>query len=102
MFRQLRMKGLGRRRAMLRRWKKEVFLTLFMCDLKESVGSMMMPRFLTRGEGVTVTIDAKGEVLGGGDDGFWAEDDNFSFIAIEFEELVVHPGFDVRETVGES
>ena len=39
----------GRRRAMLQRWKKDVFLTLFMCDLKESVGSMMMPRFLTRG-----------------------------------------------------
>ena len=38
---------------MLWRWKKDVFLTLFMCDLKESVGSMMMPRFLTRGEGVT-------------------------------------------------
>ena len=43
----------GQRRAMLQRWKKDVFLTLFMCDLKESVGSMMMPRFLTRGEGVT-------------------------------------------------
>ena len=42
----------SRRRAMLR-CKKDVFLTLFMCDLKESVGSMMMPRFLTRGEGVT-------------------------------------------------
>ena len=38
---------------MLRRWNKDVFLTLFMCDLKESVGSMIMPRFLTRGEGVT-------------------------------------------------
>ena len=44
---------LGRRYAMLRRWKKDVFLTLFMCDLKESVGSMMMPRFGTRGEAVT-------------------------------------------------
>ena len=33
---------------------------------------------------------------------FWAEDDPFSFIAVEFEEVVVHPGFDVRETVGES
>ena len=43
----------GRRRAMLRSWMKDVFLTLFMWDLKESVGSMMMPRFLTRGEGVT-------------------------------------------------
>ena len=43
----------GRRRAMLRRWNKDVFLTLFMCALKESLGSMMMPRFLTRGEGVT-------------------------------------------------
>ena len=43
----------GQRRAMLRRWKKDVFLTLFMCDFKESVGSMMMPRFLTRGKGVT-------------------------------------------------
>ena len=41
----------GRRRAILRRWKKNVFMTLFKCDLKESVGSMMMPRFLTRGEG---------------------------------------------------
>ena len=48
----------GRRRAMLRRWKKDVFLTLFMCDLKESVGSMMIPRFLTRGDGMTVTINA--------------------------------------------
>ena len=38
---------------MLLRWKKDVFLTLFIYDLKESVGSMMMPRFLTRGEGVT-------------------------------------------------
>ena len=38
----------GRRRAMLRRWKKDVFLTLFMF-----VGPMMIPRFLTRGEGVT-------------------------------------------------
>ena len=28
--------------------------------------------------------------------------DNFSFIAVEFEEDVVHPGFDVRETVAES
>ena len=43
----------GQRRAMLRRWKKDVFLTLFMCDLKESVGSMMMPRFLQGGKGVT-------------------------------------------------
>ena len=43
----------GRRHAMLQRWKKDVFRTLFMCDLKESVGFMMMPRFLTRGEGVT-------------------------------------------------
>ena len=50
----------GQRRTMLRRWKKDVFLTLFMCDLKESVGSMMMPRFLTRGGGSDrVTIDAK-------------------------------------------
>ena len=47
----------GRRHAMLRRWKKDVFLMLFMCDLKESVGSMMMPRFLTRGD--RVTIDAE-------------------------------------------
>ena len=29
-----------------------------------------------------VTIDAKKEVLGGGDDVFWAEDDNFSFIVL--------------------
>ena len=43
----------GRRRAMLQRWKKDFFLMLFMCDLKESVGSMMMPRFGTRGEAVT-------------------------------------------------
>ena len=49
---------MGRRRAMLRRWKKDVFLTLFMFDLKESVGSMMIPRFLTRGDGMTVTINA--------------------------------------------
>ena len=42
----------GRRFAMLRR-RKDAFLTLFMCDLNASVGSMMMPRFLTRGEGVT-------------------------------------------------
>ena len=34
--------------------------------------------------------------------GFWAKDYDFSFIAVEFEEVVVHPGFDVRETVGES
>ena len=33
---------------------------------------------------------------------FWAEDDNFSFIAVEFEEVVVHPGLDVFETIGES
>ena len=49
-----------------------------------------------------MTIDAKCEVLGGGADGFWAQDDHFSFIAVEFEEVVVHPGFDVSETVGES
>ena len=48
----------GRRRAILRRWKKDVFLTLFMCDLKQSVGSMRMLRFLTRG-GDRVTIDAE-------------------------------------------
>ena len=35
----------GRLRAMLQRWKKDVFLTLFMCALKESVGSIMMLRY---------------------------------------------------------
>ena len=44
----------GRRRAMFRRWKNDILVTLFMCDLKESVESMIMPRFLTEGEGVTV------------------------------------------------
>lgn len=43
----------GRRRAIFRRWKKDVLVTWLMWDLKESVGSMVMPRFLTRGEGVT-------------------------------------------------
>lgn len=31
---------MGRRRAMLRRWKKDVLVTWLMCDLKESAGSM--------------------------------------------------------------
>ena len=43
-------KRVDRRHAMLRRWKKDVFL-MFMCDLKERVGSMMMQRFLTTEEG---------------------------------------------------
>ena len=51
----------GRRRAMLRRWKKDVLVTWFMCDLKESEESMMMPRFLTEGEGVTVWLSTLSE-----------------------------------------
>ncbi len=43
----------GRRRAMLRRWKKDDLMTGLMWDLKVSAGSMRIPRFLTRGEGVT-------------------------------------------------
>lgn len=39
----------GRRRAMFRRWKKNVLVMLFMCDVKERVGSIIMPRFLTGG-----------------------------------------------------
>ena len=45
---------MGRRRAMLRRWKKDILLMFLMCDLKGRVGSRMTPRFRTRGEGVTV------------------------------------------------
>lgn len=48
-----------------------------------------------------MTIDAEREVLGGGEGGFWAKEYNFSFIAVEFEEVVVHPGFYVGEAVGE-
>ena len=33
--------------------------------------------------------------------GFWAKDYDFSFIAVEFEEVVVQPGFYVGEAVGE-
>ncbi len=48
-----------------------------------------------------MTIYAEGEIVGCGEDGFRAKDDDFCFIAVEFEEVVVHPGFDVRETIGE-
>ena len=40
-------------------------------------------------------------MLGGGEDGFWAKDDHFRFIAVEFKKVVVHPGFDVGEAVCE-
>ena len=58
----------GRRCAILRRWKKDVFLTLFMCDLKENVGSMMMLRFqVVRdgavGAGDIVDVEASGSNL---------------------------------------
>ena len=50
----------GQRRAMLRRWKKDVFLTLFMYDLKEWGGVHDDAKVSDQGGGSDrVTIDAK-------------------------------------------
>ena len=62
----------------------------------------MTPRFRTRGEGVTVCPSVHSEkswVEGKWDLG--ANDDDFRFIAVEFEKIVVHPGFYCSKTVGD-
>jgi len=47
----------GRSRAILRRWKKDVLGMLLMCDLKERVGSMIMPRLILSIINVQVSKD---------------------------------------------
>ena len=39
--------------------------------------------------------------MGRGEEEIWAKDDDFCFIQVEFEEVVVHPGFYVIEAVSE-
>ena len=43
----------------------------------------------------SVAINAKCEVLTGREEGFGAKDDDFSLIAVKFEEVVVHPIFNI-------
>lgn len=45
----------GRKRAMLRRWKKDNFVIWLMCVRYERVESIMIPRFRTEREGVTLS-----------------------------------------------
>lgn len=44
----------GRKRAILRRWKKDSLVIWLMCVRYERVGSIMMPRFRTEREGVRI------------------------------------------------
>ena len=48
-----------------------------------------------------MTINGECKVVRGIERGFWAEYDHFCFIAVEFEEIVAHPGFYVCDAVGE-
>ena len=45
-------------------------------------------------------VDGEGEARSGICDGFGTDDDHVSFVAVQFEEVGVHPGFNVSEAVG--
>lgn len=53
-----------------------------MWDLKE-MESIVMPRFCTEGEGVTLCEEGEEEKR------FWSGNDVFCFIAVEFQEVIV-------------
>lgn len=46
-------------------------------------------------------IDGEGEVMGGFDERFGTNDDDFSFVRVEFEEVGLKPGFYFIDAVGE-
>lgn len=46
-----------------------------------------------------MAVDEKCEVLNRGEKGFGSGDEEFCFTAVEFQEIIVHPGFDVGNAV---
>lgn len=46
-----------------------------------------------------MTLCEEGEVLCRGEERFWSSNDEFCFIAVEFQEVYVHPDFDVSQVV---
>lgn len=53
------------------------------------------------GGGDVGAVDVEGEVLDGAGKRVRADDQDFGFIAVEFEKIGLHPGFNVSEAGGE-
>ena len=87
----------GQRQAMFWRWKKAVFLMWLKCRKKERVGSRMIPRLRISVEGVTrVPSIIECETVVGACEGVRTNDYDFRYIAVEFQEVFMHPCFNVR------
>jgi hypothetical protein len=56
--------------------------------------------FIGGGDGGSVNVE--GEIYGGAGEGIRTNDEDFGFIAVEFEEVVLHPSFNISQAGGES
>lgn len=48
-----------------------------------------------------MSVDKESKVLNRGEERFWARDKEFCFTAVEFKKIIVHPGFNVRNAIGD-
>ena len=46
-------------------------------------------------------VNVKGEVLSGVGEGVRTNDEDFGFVGVEFEKVILHPGLNVSQTVGQ-
>ena len=46
-------------------------------------------------------VNVEGEVMSGVGEGVRTSDENFGFVGVEFEKVMLHPGLDVSQAVGE-
>ena len=54
------------------------------------------------GGGDSGAVNVEGEMLSGAGEGIRTNDEDFGFIAVEFEEVVLHPGLNISQAGGES
>lgn len=69
-----------------------------MCGSRERVESNITPRLRAWGEGETeMPSILECEVVGFGEGRFGADEEELCFVAVEFERVLLHPGFNCRE-----